>query len=56
MLVSELIEKLSKMPQDVPVYMSVTRNDGCDTCGWDATVDNELIGGVHDLQTKVILD
>lgn len=54
MTVAELIEKLKKMPQDVPVEVPTNDGSGCSTCGYGG--EHQMrIRGVYDLETRVEL-
>ncbi len=54
MTVAKLIEKLKKMPQDIPVIVRYNDGSGCSTCGFGGETDMTIYD-VYDLETRVEL-
>jgi len=52
----KLIKKLqeySKGDEDKEVYLVTDNDDGCETCGWGSTTDEEDYFQVVDMDTKI---
>lgn len=54
MKVSDLIEALKVMPQDLPVIVKYNDGSGCSTCGYGGDTEMD-IEGAYDLETRVEL-
>ena len=59
MKVKDLIKKLeefSKGDEDKEVYLVTNDGDGCATCGWGSTMNEEDYFEVIDMDTKIWLE
>ena len=58
MKVKDLIKQLEAMSKDdknKEVYFVTEGNDGCDTCGWGNTIDEDEYFDIKDMDTKIWL-
>ena len=58
MKVKNLIKKLkeiSKDNEDKEVFFVTEENNGCETCGWGNTIDEEECFEITDMDTKIWL-
>lgn len=55
MKVKDLIKKLSKFDKDKEVYMVTENSDGCETCGYGASINEDESFEIKDMETKIWL-
>jgi len=55
MTVGDLIKKLKAFDKDLPILLMFHRDDGCDTCGWGHSTNEEELK-IVDLETRIVLD
>jgi len=55
MKTKELIKKLKEIDEtgNKEVYLVTDCNDGCETCGWGSTMDEEESFEVTDIESKI---
>lgn len=53
MKVKDLIKELSKYPGNKEVYVVKNNGDGCETCGYGATIDENKYFDIEDMETKI---
>jgi len=56
MIIAELIARLKKYDQTLPIVIMKHNDDGCDTCGYGHSTDELDAFGIVDLETRIVLD